>query len=176
MQGAPPTPGFDPASLPLKEYHLPDPVSWWPPAIGWWLVVLLLCCMVAACMLLWKRHQKKQWRRDAVMLLNEITNQFQETQDGHQLSQEISIFLRRVCRTRFPKDDGTHLTGENWLTFLDACMKPGKQKVQLFQTSTGVSLLEAAYNPTSTVDSLEVITTVQQWLKNLPEKPWRSND
>ena len=33
MNGSP-----DPLSE-LRDIHLPDPVSWWPPAPGWWIAV-----------------------------------------------------------------------------------------------------------------------------------------
>jgi cbb3-type cytochrome oxidase subunit 3 len=28
--------------LPLKDIHLPEAISWWPPAIGWWLLLVLI--------------------------------------------------------------------------------------------------------------------------------------
>lgn len=177
MQGSSPAgPTFDPASLPLKGYHLPEPVSWWPPAIGWWVTLLTVCGGIALSLVAWKRYKKKAWRREAVALLNDITQQFQERQDAHQLAQDISLFLRRVCRTRFPENDGTHLTGEDWLIFLDQCRKISKQKTPFFTNEVGHSLLESAYNPTSSVDGDQLLNTVRSWLANLPEKPWRSDD
>lgn len=177
MQGSlPADPTFAPASLPLKDYHFPEPVSWWPPAIGWWLVLLIICGAAALSLLAWKRYKKKAWRREAQALFNKITLQFQEHQDPHQLAQDISIFLRRVCRTRFPENDGTHLTGEAWLTFLDQCRKANQHKTPLFTSKVGYSLLESAYNPSSSVDGELLLNTVQRWLSHLPEKPWRSDD
>ena len=31
----------------LRDIHLPDPLSWWPPAIGWWLLVIGSLALVA---------------------------------------------------------------------------------------------------------------------------------
>ena len=38
--------GTDPASLPLRDIHLPDPVSWWPLAPGWLALIMLLVIVV----------------------------------------------------------------------------------------------------------------------------------
>jgi len=35
-------PTIDVSQLPLRDIHLPGPVGWWPPAIGWWLVAALV--------------------------------------------------------------------------------------------------------------------------------------
>ena len=23
----------------LRDVHMPDPISWWPPAFGWWMIM-----------------------------------------------------------------------------------------------------------------------------------------
>ena len=37
--------------LPLRDIHLPEPVGWWPPAIGWWL--LPVCVLGLIVLLIW---------------------------------------------------------------------------------------------------------------------------
>ena len=30
----------------LRDIHLPEPVSWWPPALGWWLVAMTVMTLL----------------------------------------------------------------------------------------------------------------------------------
>ena len=50
-----------PIDLPLRDIHLPDPVSWWPPAPGWWLLFGL--SLVLGGLLVW--HRLRRRRREA---------------------------------------------------------------------------------------------------------------
>lgn len=139
----------------LHDIHLPEPVSWWPLAIGWWLLLLLL--MVAAVVGYWRyrRHQRLQWRRDALAELRQLQQQ--------QLSPkerviELSKLLRRVAITRFPRDEAASLTGDKWLAFLDQQMKePGFQK-------SGRILITAPYSNLVDVDLGELVALCERWI------------
>ena len=48
---------LDPATLPLRDIHLPLPVDGWPPAPGWWLVALVVASLVAAGVVRWRRDR-----------------------------------------------------------------------------------------------------------------------
>ena len=41
----------------LRDYHLPEPISWWPPAPGWWLLASLAVAALAV-LLLWRRERR----------------------------------------------------------------------------------------------------------------------
>ena len=164
-----------PPSLPLKDYHLPPPVSWWPPAIGWWILLLLAAGTVALLYLLYRHYRRQAWKRDAAKALKEIQNNYQQTQDNHVLAGQVSIFLRRVCLTRFPGNNGTSLTGLQWLGFLDSCPSKKKGHLTFFHGPVGEQLLEAAYNPQATLDGTALLATCNNWLAALPAKSWRKN-
>jgi hypothetical protein len=45
--------------LPLKDIHLPDAISWWPPAIGWWLIIILMPLLIVFFYWFYKRLTRK---------------------------------------------------------------------------------------------------------------------
>lgn len=165
----------NPQPLPLKDYHLPPPVSWWPPATGWWILLLLAVIIVILLYLLYRHYRKQVWKRDATKALKEIQNSYLRTQDNHALAGQVSIFLRRVCLTRFPGNNGAYLTGSNWLHFLDSCTGKTKDHLTFFNTPVGEQLLEAAYNPQALLDGKALLDTCNNWLVALPARPWRKN-
>ena len=85
-------PATNPATLPLRDAHLPEAPGWWPPPMGWWLVAIAVALMLLI-FLLWRRHARH--RRIAAM----------------------SELLRRAARLRDPSAD--RLQGADWLHFLD---------------------------------------------------------
>ena len=79
----------------LRDIHLPEPVSWWPPAPGWWLLaVLVLIALVAISVFFYKRYQHNSFRRQALQLLE---NHFLDWQHN----QDTSLYLQQVCLFRF---------------------------------------------------------------------------
>ncbi len=160
----------DPATLTLRGYRLPDPVSWWPPPIGWWLVFLLVLFLAGLVLLYLRYRKQQQWRKQSVELLDTIEKTFLQDNDPHLLASEISVLLRRVCLSRFPDKHGANLYGEEWLVFLDSCTKTGEK---LFQSEIGRQLVNVAYNPSGTIDGEQLIRTCRRWQAGLPAKPWR---
>ena len=54
----------------LRDIHLPDPISGWPPGPGWWLLALLLLTVLAVLgTWLWRRRRENAWRREATETL-----------------------------------------------------------------------------------------------------------
>ena len=65
--------------LPLRDIHLPEAVSWWPPAYGWWLLVVLLgACAWGA----WSLVRKGVARRREVEVLRVDQDTIVVPQDG----------------------------------------------------------------------------------------------
>jgi hypothetical protein len=101
----------------LRDIHLPEAVSYWPPAPGWWAVLAATAVASAvACLLV--RQRRRSAHRAALVRLAEVKRCFQDDGDTRRLAAALSNLLRRVALLRFPRRDVASLYGEQWLGFL----------------------------------------------------------
>jgi hypothetical protein len=124
----------------LKDIHLPEAVSWWPPAPGWWggtAVVLAL--------LLWAAWRGvRYWRKTAYKraALRELKQLRRRGGQPQQLLTDLSVLLRRVALAAFPAEEVASLHGKDWLAFLDR-----SGQTQAFSRGVGHYLAAAPYAP-----------------------------
>ena len=108
--------------LPLRDIHLPDPISWWPLAFGWWLAFGVVFLLILLAVVIIKRRLKPTLKKQAATALDIIEKEFYETEDGAQCLSELSVLLRRAILSQHPlKSAG--LTGKAWLELLDQPLK-----------------------------------------------------
>lgn len=106
----------------LRDWHLPDPVSWWPPAPGWWLLAAVLLIVV---IIVW-RWWLARWRRGAPVRAarSELARLRAKSDPGsvdpRDFAAAVSALLRRLALVRYRRDTVAGLTGAPWLEFLDA--------------------------------------------------------
>jgi len=145
--------------LALKDIHLPDAISWWPPAIGWWLLVLLIPTLIAFSYWLYKRLTRKTAIKTAKKTLAAI--KLNTELDNTQKLRELSILLRRVAVSLAPRTEVASLTGHSWLAFLDQSLSgaPFSQGGQV--------LITAPYRNTAPSDQEITIlfSLSEEWLK-----------
>lgn len=156
----PQTPNIDPLAE-LRGYHLPDPVSWWPPAPGWWLVAGLLMVLVGV--FLWwvlRRHRRRAAARQALQELSELRSALEMDFDRQAYVRSLSRLLRRFALTRFNRAEVAGLAGSAWLAFLDAHGGGGE-----FQKGDGRLLSEAPYRPTSEIPIERLDALVERWIR-----------
>lgn len=164
----PSTQPFNPADLPLRDYHLPQPVSWWPPAPGWW-GLLLICLGVTGGVILLRKHWLRQeWRREGQRRLGIIESEYREHGDGHRLARDLSVLMRRICLTRFPTEAGSHLHGKDWLKYIDSLVGKKLAGRVFFGEDLGEELLRATCDPVAEVDAVALLAACRQWLDGLP--------
>lgn len=156
---------IDPNNIDLRDIQLPDPISWWPPALGWWLVLLAIILLSYVVYFLIKRWRKKQ--RSAKVLarkeLDQIEQEFQHDSDQKKLIENISTLLRRTSLSNFPREECAGLTGENWLKFLDQNMIDDR-----FTNGVGRSLITAPYEKELKFDSDQLMSLCKDWIEALP--------
>jgi hypothetical protein len=158
------TPPADPLAG-LRGYHLPDPVSWWPPAPGWWLLAGLL--LVLAAVLVWwavRRQRRRAAARKALQELTELRTALETDQDRQAYVRGLSKLLRRFALTRFSRHQVAGLAGTEWLTFLDDHGGSGR-----FREGEGRLLSEAPYRPDSEIPVERLGSLVEQWIRTNQE-------
>lgn len=155
------------ATLSLRDIHLPDAVSWWPPAPGWWALLVLCFLMVFSVWLFRLIKYRRSVRVAAIQSLQDISATFLREKDAHQLVKSLSILLRRICLSYFPRSEVAGLTGEKWLAFLDHCLDWGNVS-ERFSQGAGRTLITAPYQPQSTLQGEQLLNLCQHWIKALP--------
>lgn len=103
----------------LRAYHLPEPVSWWPPAPGWWILAGLVLVLAAA--LRFRRRRGRRLRQASHLAGRELAALravWHADGDDLALLRGLSQLARRFILARFPTDAAAGLTGEAWLAYL----------------------------------------------------------
>ena len=157
----------------LRDIHLPDPVAWWPLAPGWWILLILVVVSIAA-VLLWRRGQQKQrFKKQALAEVQLLNQAYQQHYDARRYLVEVSVFLRRLAVSRFPRAEVAGLTGSAWIEFLDQTLLGGKAPSELrFSGEIGWLLLRAPYAPrlrTQQVDISRLEKLLLAFIQSLPD-------
>lgn len=132
--------------LPLRDIHLPTPISWWPPAPGWWLLLGVL--MLAAVLLYrWRqRLRRPPFKKQALQQVQQLVQSYPLHDDARRYWMEVSILLRRLAISRFPQREVAGLCGSAWIEFLDSILLQSQNTTALrFSGLIGESLLAAPY-------------------------------
>jgi hypothetical protein len=169
---------MDPAQLPLRDIHLPNPVSWWPPAIGWWCLLALIILIVIVGIKLFQYRNKIKYSpaNMAKQSLQSIRSKYIQDGDTQYLIREISSLMRRLCISIFPRQQTASLVGDDWLLFLDESMKHSTkghmskshpESVNLFTEGVGRVLSEGPYRQQSDVDGKQLLTLCEAWVSQV---------
>jgi hypothetical protein len=164
-------PSIDFSQLPLRDIHLPDAVSWWPPAPGWWLLAALVLAGLAVVAL---RYYRERRRRAALRGLRAVRAALDTGAEPVRCLQQVSMLLRRFAMTAAAPDadrpaEVAGLVGERWLAYLDSSWDR-----DAFRRGPGRLLLAGPYGRPDTVtraDVAAVADLVTQWLRTQPAVP-----
>jgi len=154
--------------LNLKDIHLPDAVSWWPPAIGYWLVLALLIAFVLIFFAIRYLRSRTLIKRQALAEFSRIKSAYQTDLDQKTLASALSKLLRRAAISAYPVSECASLSGKDWLNWLD---KQFTNSDVSFSDGPGYLLTEFIYSDAKhTNDINELLDLTQRWLKQLPAK------
>lgn len=141
-----------------------DPISWWPPAVGWWFVMGLVALWSLVYLIQRiRRWLRDRYRREALHLLEQIDASSEKGQLARLV--QIDSLLKRVALAAYPRERVASLSGIEWMRFLESTGKD-----HAFQTEPLVRLASAA----SDLDTDElsdqhwktIITTCEKWIRS----------
>lgn len=151
--------------LPLRDIHLPDAVSLWPPAPGWWLLLILIIALAVLLPRLVRYLQQPRPNKLALAEFSQIKQRFVQQQNEQQLARDLSALLRRIGLTYFPREQVASLTGDEWQTQLNQ-LNPNQALADKLISTLSV----AAYQPAPALDAMHLLDSCEHWLKNLPRR------
>ncbi|MFT5426130.1 MAG: hypothetical protein ACI9ZT_001071 [Gammaproteobacteria bacterium] len=172
---------MDPTQLPLRDIHFPDPVNWWPPAIGWWWLLVLIILLVIAGIKLFQYRNKIKYSpvNMAKQSLQSIRSKYTQDGDAQYLIREISSLMRRLCISIFPRQETASLVGDDWLLFLDKSMKHSTkghmsesqpESDNLFTEGVGRVLSEGPYSKQTEGDGEQLLSLCETWISQVAKK------
>ncbi len=146
----------------LRDVHLPDPISLWPPAPGWWALSGLL--VIGAIGFLWIRmyRRRTQARRLAINELGAIKQYYDIHRDDQWLVQRLSGIVRRYAIATFPRTEVAGLVGSSWLQFLDRSGRTNQ-----FTDGAGHLLSSGPYQKQAVVSATELVQLVEHWIQQV---------
>jgi hypothetical protein len=162
---------MNPADLPLRDLHLPQPVGWWPLAPGWWWVIglVLLLIVIGLAVVMRQRYRRARlgyWIRPEFLA---IKRQYQRDGDALVLLQSVSALLRRACISLYPREDAAGLTSDAWLSLLDHT-----GQTRLFSDGPGRLLAQSPYEKTvSPAQVDQLLPLLEDWIKHCSAKKLR---
>lgn len=136
---------MDPTTLPLKDIHLPEPIGWWPPGVGWWLLAAVLIGTLFAATVYWIHWRRQRPLRQALAGFEEARAYLQAGRPNDAL-QLASQTLRRTAIT-ISGHAVSGLTGDAWLSWLD-----GQWQRQGFVRGAGRLLSSAPYRSSGNIN------------------------
>jgi hypothetical protein len=148
--------------LPLRDIHLPGPISWWPPAFGWWIIFGIAAICICLLALYISQHFKPTLKKEATKVLDYIEKSFHNNGNTVQCLSALSALLRRISLQIF-SSDYAGVTGEAWLHFLDKRLKEPE-----FSQGAGRILLYGPYQPEGDPEmTLALIHLCRKWVNSL---------
>lgn len=144
----------------LRDIHLPDPVSWWPPGPGWWLLLVLLALLLAGAVLL--RHWRRSARRRALIELRRLRDEVRAGLDQREAVDRMAVLLRRTLISYRGRDGYAGSCGNRWIAQMRELAPLDQQLLDW--------LGRERYRARRQCDLASLLDAGETWLKSLPRE------
>ncbi len=143
----------------LKDIHLPNPIGFWPPALGWWILFGTLPFLVFVVYYLKKPYQAYLLKKQLMQQLNQLEQTYQKKGSAIDSMQKLANLLKRAALMSYPREQVASLHGVDWVNFLQT-------SVPNYDTSKVMLIMQKSlYQPEINQDISEVFIFARFWLK-----------
>jgi len=120
-----PTPaGHNPALAQLADIHLPQNISYWPPAPGWWVLAFLgIISFYGLYRLLRWYIQTRKYRKALLLELGQIKRQWSKQKNIVLTSAKVSTLLRRYAVDQGHRAQVASKSDRAWISYLEKLLK-----------------------------------------------------
>jgi hypothetical protein len=102
----------------LRDIHLPEPISWWPPAPGWWFLAVASGVLLAwALKYLHSRYRANHYRRQALVRLQQLRLQEPDREPQEQI-RALFVLLKQTANCAYPNRQPSSLAIQAFVSFL----------------------------------------------------------
>lgn len=146
----------------LRPNHLPDSISWWPPAIGWWvLAAIIFIFLITLGWLLFRYWRKNHYRKQARKKAARLLNNYKQYEDPRKFAHDCNRLLKQVALHAYPnKEEVASLYGQPWREFL---AETGNSPE--FLGDQAEALGDSRFNPERTPDITELYSLTLNWIR-----------
>ena len=160
---------MDPETLPLRDIHLPAPITWWPPAPGWLIVAGLLALVACASLIAWRRHVRLRAQRAALRELDRIIAHYTVSGDRHTCARSLSRLARRITLV-YAGRKATAATGLEWLAVIQNLGSDEDVTASLIRILQTAPYSKTAAEQLPATDYRAAADAMRTWLRALPKR------
>jgi hypothetical protein len=153
----------------LADIHLPEPVSYWPPAIGWWILAAIAFVLLV---ILFRKFASRQRQQKicqyAVAELQRCYDSYSQADaantDQNKLDyvNQFNTVVRRVALVHYPQANAASLDGATWVDFIRQ-----KGESSLMTDDIATALQYGRFQTKCDVDVDAMQSFGEQWIESL---------
>ena len=152
-------------TLELRDIHLPEAVSWWPPAPGWWVLLVLLIMAVLLSWWLIRKFRSPVLKKAVEREIDALISSYRHTRNKQQLLQQLSVTLRRIGISYLPRKQSAATLGSDWLAQLNQLVDKNPLSPDQLQLLTQAPYQKQPQPSDQQIE--ELLLQIQQWVKGL---------
>ena len=145
----------------LRDIHMPEAVSWWPPAPGWWVLSFTVIALVISLIIRGQRNAKRNtFRVTALFETQEALTLWNKNKNTSDYLHTVNAVLKRIVLQNNSSNNIANQSGINWVESLNQISN------QALSEKTMQALGVACYQTNPNIDVTHVQQQIIAWIES----------